>query len=61
MYLKNSTAEYLNKLINSVKKKFIKNKNATRKSGNSTELRTVKEGETIDMMQMAALVSSNVE
>ncbi len=35
--------------------------NSTSKSGNLTDLRTMKEGETIDMMQMAAVVGANIE
>ena len=41
--------------------KVFKNTNSTSKSGNLTELRNMKEGETIDMMQMAAVVGANVE
>ena len=41
-------------------KVFI-NTNSTSKSGNRTDLRNMKEGDTIDMMQMAAVVSANVE
>jgi chromatin remodeling complex protein RSC6 len=39
----------------------FKNTNSTSKSGNLTDLRSIQEGETIDMMQMAAVVSANVE
>jgi hypothetical protein len=39
----------------------FKNTNSTSKSGNRTDLRQMKEGDTIDMMQMAAVVSANVE
>ncbi len=35
--------------------------NSTSKSGNLTDLRSMKEGETIDMMQMAAVVGANIE
>ena len=41
--------------------KVFKNTNSTSKSGNRTDLRSMQEGDTIDMMQMAAVVSSNVE
>ncbi len=41
--------------------KVFKNTNSTSKSGNLTDLRSMQEGDTIDMMQMAAVVSSNVE
>jgi chromatin remodeling complex protein RSC6 len=41
--------------------KVFKNTNSTSKSGNLTDLRKIKEGDTIDMMQMAAVVSANVE
>jgi len=39
----------------------FKNTNSTSKSGNLTDLRNMKEGETIVMMQMAAVVGANVE
>ncbi len=39
----------------------FKNTNSTSKSGNLTDLRNIEEGDTIDMMQMAAVVSANVE
>lgn len=39
----------------------FKNTNSTSKSGKVTDLRSMQEGETIDMMQMAAVVSANVE
>ena len=41
--------------------KVFKNTNSTSKSGNRTDLRKIKIGDTIDMMQMAAVVSANVE
>ncbi len=41
--------------------KVFKNTHSTSKSGNRTDLRNIKEGDTIDMMQMAAVVSANVE
>ena len=41
--------------------KVFKNTNSTSKSGNLTDLRKMKVGDTIDMMQMAAVVSANVE
>lgn len=40
---------------------IFKNTNSTSKSGKLTDLRKMKEGETIDMMQMAAVVGANVE
>jgi len=40
--------------------KVFKNTNSTSKSGKLTDLRNIKEGDTIDMMQMAAVVSANV-
>ncbi len=39
----------------------FKNTNSTSKSGKLTDLRKMKEGETIDMMQMAAVVGANIE
>ncbi|MGL1934347.1 MAG: SWIB/MDM2 domain-containing protein [Fibrobacterales bacterium] len=39
---------------------IFKNTNSTSKSGNLTDLRNIKEGETINMMQMAAVVGANV-
>ena len=41
--------------------KVFKNTNSTSKSGKVTDLTNMKEGDTIDMMQMAAVVSCNIE
>ncbi len=41
--------------------KVFKNTNSTSKSGKLTDLRNMSEGDTIDMMQMAAVVGANVE
>ena len=41
--------------------KVFKNTNSTSKSGNRNDLRKIKESDTIDMMQMSAMVSSNLE
>lgn len=40
---------------------IFKNTFSTSKSGKVTDLRNMKEGETIDMMQMAAVVGANIE
>ena len=40
---------------------IFKNTNSKSKSGNLTDLRNMTEGQTIDMMQMAAVVGANVE
>ena len=40
---------------------IFKNTNSTSKSGRVTNLTNMKEGETIDMMQMAAVVGANIE
>ena len=40
--------------------KVFKNTNSTSKSGNLTDLRNMQEGDTIDMMQMAAVVGANL-
>ena len=40
---------------------MFKNTNATSKSGKVTDLRNLKEGETINMMQMASVVGANIE
>ena len=40
---------------------IFKNTNSTSKSGKLTDLTQLKEGETIDMMQMAAVVGANIE
>jgi chromatin remodeling complex protein RSC6 len=40
---------------------IFKNTNSTSKSGKLTNLTAMKEGETIDMMQMAAIVGANIE
>ena len=39
----------------------FKNTNSTSKSGKLTDLTNLKEGETIGMMQMAAVVGANIE
>ena len=39
----------------------FKNTNTTSKSGKVTDLRNLKEGETINMMQMASVVGANIE
>ncbi|PCJ61897.1 MAG: hypothetical protein COA79_06275 [Planctomycetota bacterium] len=39
----------------------FKNTNSKSKSGNLTDLRKIKEGQTINMMQMAAVVGANIE
>ncbi len=41
--------------------KMFRRTNSTSKSGNRTDLRKMNEGETIDMMQLAAVVGANVE
>jgi len=40
---------------------IFKNTKSTSKSGNLTDLTAMKEGETIHMMQMAAIVGANIE
>ena len=40
---------------------IFKNTNSKSKSGKVTDLRKLKEGETINMMQMAAVVAANIE
>ena len=40
---------------------IFKNTFSTSKSGKVTDLRNMNEGETIDMMQMAAVVGANIE
>ena len=40
---------------------IFKNTNSTSKSGKLTNLTKMKEGETINMMQMAAVVGANIE
>ncbi|MAS82219.1 MAG: hypothetical protein CMF45_05985 [Legionellales bacterium] len=40
---------------------IFKNTKSTSKSGKLTDLTQMKEGETIDMMQMAAVVGANIE
>jgi chromatin remodeling complex protein RSC6 len=41
--------------------KIFNNTKVTSKSGKLTDLSNLKEGETIDMMQMASVVSANIE
>ena len=40
---------------------IFQNTNSKSKAGKVTDLRKMKEGETIDMMQMASVVSANIE
>jgi chromatin remodeling complex protein RSC6 len=40
---------------------IFKNTNSKSKSGNLTDLRKLQEGQTINMMQMAAVVGANIE
>ncbi|WPJ98024.1 SWIB/MDM2 domain-containing protein [Coraliomargarita algicola] len=40
---------------------ILRNTNSTSKSGKVTDLRNLAEGQTINMMQMAAVVGANVE
>jgi len=40
---------------------IFRHTNSTSKSGNVTDLRNIQEGQTINMMQMAAVVGANVE
>ena len=40
---------------------IFKNTKSTSKSGNLTDLTNMKEGQTINMMQMAAVVGANIE
>ena len=40
---------------------IFKNTNTTSKTGKVTDLRNLKEGETINMMQMASVVCANIE
>jgi chromatin remodeling complex protein RSC6 len=40
---------------------IFQNTNSKSKSGKLTDLRKMKEGETIDMMQMASVVGANIE
>ena len=40
---------------------IFKNTNSKSKSGKLTDLTTLKEGQTINMMQMAAVVGANIE
>ena len=40
---------------------IFKNTHTTSKSGKVTDLRNLKEGETINMMQMASVVGANIE
>ena len=50
-----------NIVADSVLLPVFKNTNSTSKSGKVTDLRQMKEGETIDMMQMATVVGANIE
>ena len=59
----NGTAENAGKFIvaDASLLPIFKNTKSTSKSGKLTDLTNLKEGETIDMMQMAAVVGANIE
>jgi len=40
---------------------IFRNTNSTSKSGKVTDLRNLEEGQTVDMMQMAAIVGANID
>ena len=60
---KNGKAENAGKFIvaDATLLPIFKNTNSKSKSGKLTDLTKMKEGETIDMMQMAAIVGANIE
>ncbi len=59
----NGTAENAGKFIvtDASLLPIFKNTKSTSKSGKLTDLTNLKEGQTIDMMQMAAVVGANIE
>ena len=59
----NGTAENAGKFIvtDASLLPIFKNTQSTSKSGKLTDLTNLKEGQTIDMMQMAAVVGANIE
>lgn len=40
---------------------IVKNTNVTTKAGKTTDLRNIKEGQTVDMMKVALIVAANIE
>ena len=61
--IENGAAENAGKYIVADAKliSIFKNTKSTSKSGKLTDLTSIREGETINMMQMAAVVGANVE
>jgi chromatin remodeling complex protein RSC6 len=55
------TGEGKNIVADKVLLALFKNTNSTSKTGKTTDLRSMKEGETVDMMQMASIVGANIE
>lgn len=47
-------------VVDAVLLPIVKNTNSVSKSGKTTDLRNVKEGDTVDMMQMASIVGANL-
>ena len=56
-----ATGEGKNIVVDAKLLPIVKNTNSTSKTGKVTDLRQLKEGETVDMMQMASIVGANIE
>lgn len=56
-----ATGEGKNIVVDAKLLPIVKNTHSTSKTGKVTDLRQLKEGETVDMMQMASIVGANIE
>lgn len=55
------TGEGKNIVVDAKLLPIVQNTNITAKSGKTTDLRGIKEGQTIDMMKIALIVAANIE
>lgn len=56
-----ATGEGKNIVVDAKLLPIVRNTHSTSKTGKVTDLRQLKEGETVDMMQMASIVGANIE
>lgn len=55
------TGEGKNIVVDAKLLPIVAKTNLTSKSGNKTDLRSIKEGQTVDMMKVALIVAANIE
>ena len=55
------TGEGKNIVVDATLLPIVRNTNLTTKAGKTTDLRNVKEGQTVDMMKVALIVAANIE